>query len=356
MSAKPDTGPAPHPITERVLEALSVERAHGHTHNLVVAATGTGPLSYQWKRNGANIAGATNSTLTVSNVQSGSAGNYTVVVSNSAGSATSTAATLTLDTTPRLINVSCRAFAGSGDSTLIVGFYISGTGSKTLLIRGIGPTLLQYIAPPVVNDPVITVYNENDLPVASNNDWDPVLAADFTRVGAFSLVNGSKDAAFKVTLQPGRYTVHLVNSGATGEGLIEVYDFSRDLGSRLTNISCRLDMNPGQLVILGTVLIAGQTGALVRNVGPGIAPYLPDPNSVLPDPHLQVYSGNTGIAVNDDWELATRAWFGPTGAFDLPNGSKDAATRVVLTPGENTAHASGKGGSGIAIIELYESP
>jgi hypothetical protein len=115
-------------------------------------------------------------------------------------------------------------------------------------------------------------------------------------------------------------------------------------------------MDANQIVILGTVLLDGPIGALVRNVGPGIASYLPDPSAALPDPHLRVYSGQNEIAENDDWEMATRTHFVTTGAFDLPDGSKDAATRVVLTPGENTAHASGKGGEGIAIIEIYESP
>ena len=159
-----------------------------------------------------------------------------------------------------------------------------------------------------------------------------------------------------ITLPPGGYTVHLVNDGPVAEGLIEVYDISRDLGSRLTNVSCRLNMKPGQLVILGTALIGSQVSVLARNVGPGLAQYLPNPGEVLADPHLCVYSGGTEIAVNDDWEAATGNYFGPVGAFGLGAGSKDAAIRVPFTPGGITVHATGNGGSGVAIIELYESP
>ncbi len=54
-----------------------------------VAATGVGPLLYQWKFNGADIAGATNSFLTVTNAQFGNAGVYSVVVDNITGSVTS---------------------------------------------------------------------------------------------------------------------------------------------------------------------------------------------------------------------------------------------------------------------------
>ncbi|HUG11881.1 MAG TPA: immunoglobulin domain-containing protein [Opitutaceae bacterium] len=320
-----------------------------------VTASGTNPLAFQWRRDGASIAGATSATLALANVQAANAGAYACVVTNVAGSATSNPATLTIDSTPRIINVSCLASAGAGDSTLVMGFYISGTGAKTLLIRGIGPELADYSVTDHVPDPSITVY-EGTTVRATNNDWDPALAADFTRVGAFALNNGSKDAAFKVTLGPGLYTVHLVNSAPVARALIEVYDFSRDSGTRLTNVSCRLNMNAGENVILGTAVIANSRSVLARAVGPKLADYGIPASQVLVDPNLRAFSGQTLIGENDDWELATRTYFVPTGAFDLVDGSKDAALRVVAPTGEFTIHATGKGGEGIALIEIYESP
>ncbi len=70
----------------------------GQNANLSVTASGTAPLSYQWRFNGANIANATNSTYTRVNAQPADAGNYTVFVSNAQGNATSAAATLTVVT------------------------------------------------------------------------------------------------------------------------------------------------------------------------------------------------------------------------------------------------------------------
>ncbi len=61
-----------------------------------VTATGTAPLSYQWQFNGGNISGATTTRLTLNNVQAGDAGNYSVVVTNMAGSVTSSVAVLTV--------------------------------------------------------------------------------------------------------------------------------------------------------------------------------------------------------------------------------------------------------------------
>jgi glucose/arabinose dehydrogenase/regulation of enolase protein 1 (concanavalin A-like superfamily) len=69
----------------------------GQSASFQVSATGTAPLSYQWRKNNVNIPGATSSTYTITNVQASDAGNYSVVVSNSAGSATSQNATLTVN-------------------------------------------------------------------------------------------------------------------------------------------------------------------------------------------------------------------------------------------------------------------
>jgi endo-1,4-beta-xylanase len=325
-----------------------------------VTATGYGPITYQWKRDGVNISGATGASYTISTVEASNGGSYTVVVTNPAGSATSNAAALTIDSTPRLINLSTRSITGAGESTLIMGFYIAGTGSKTLLIRGIGPELQKppFNVPSVVADPSIAIYKDNTL-IESNNDWAPSLAPDFVRMGAFALTNGSKDAALLVTLPAGGYTVHLVNPGPVAEALVEIYDYSRDVETRLVNLSCRLNIGTGQTVIIGTYLLAGTQSVLVRNAGPALTfqfPTLLPASVVLPDPRLTVYAGQTSIAENNDWNATLAPAFLAAGAFAFENGSKDAAIRVPLNPGGYTVHATGTGNGGIALVELYESP
>jgi Concanavalin A-like lectin/glucanases superfamily/Divergent InlB B-repeat domain/Immunoglobulin I-set domain/Immunoglobulin domain len=62
----------------------------------VVQASGMNPLSYQWRKSGTPISGATQFYLTLNNVQIGDSGNYDVQVTNDTGSATSSAATLTV--------------------------------------------------------------------------------------------------------------------------------------------------------------------------------------------------------------------------------------------------------------------
>jgi endonuclease/exonuclease/phosphatase family metal-dependent hydrolase len=68
----------------------------GQTATFSVAATGTPPLNYQWFFSGINIAGAITNPFTLANVQLANAGNYSVVITNIAGSVTSSAAPLTV--------------------------------------------------------------------------------------------------------------------------------------------------------------------------------------------------------------------------------------------------------------------
>ena len=74
----------------------SVSAVTGGNATFTVTAAGSAPLTYQWKFNGTDLAGATASSLTVTNVQPANAGPYTVVVSNAGGTITSAAATLTV--------------------------------------------------------------------------------------------------------------------------------------------------------------------------------------------------------------------------------------------------------------------
>ena len=64
------------------------------TINYNATAVGPGTISYQWKLNGSSLSGQTSGTLTLSNVQLGNAGTYTVVATNANGSTTSSSAAL----------------------------------------------------------------------------------------------------------------------------------------------------------------------------------------------------------------------------------------------------------------------
>ncbi len=111
----------------------------GQTATFSMAASGTVPLSYQWQRNAVNIAGATAATYTTpATTTSDSGATFRVVVSNAAGTATSSAATLTVNSAPApAIQVSPTSITfgnvvvGTNLSQILI---INNTGTSTLTI------------------------------------------------------------------------------------------------------------------------------------------------------------------------------------------------------------------------------
>ena len=83
-----------------------------------VIATGDNPLGYQWKFNGTNLAGATAGNVTLTNVQAADAGNYSVIVSNTFGTATSSNALLTLNLPPNITIQPTNKVVNQGGSVL----------------------------------------------------------------------------------------------------------------------------------------------------------------------------------------------------------------------------------------------
>src|SRR5436190_2563628 len=107
----------------------SISVAEGNAASFSVTANGLQPLSYQWRKNTNNISGATNSTYTIPVVSPGDAGNYSVVVSNSAGSATSNDAVLTV-TSPNQLPTATINTPGAG-ATYAGGDVINFSGTGT---------------------------------------------------------------------------------------------------------------------------------------------------------------------------------------------------------------------------------
>jgi len=124
----------------------------------------------------------------------------------------------------RLVNVSVRNRVGTGDEILIVGFGITGSGPKRLLIRAVGPTLAEFGVAGSLADPVLELFAGASR-IAENDNWSAELAPQFARVGAFALRAGSRDATLVVELSPGSYTAQVRGAGATsGEALVEIYE------------------------------------------------------------------------------------------------------------------------------------
>jgi len=332
----------------------SVTAVAGSTVALAVVATGTPAPTYQWRKDAVALPGATDSTLVLPSVTATNAGTYTVVATNSVGSATSNPGTLTVGAGEgRLVNLSVRANLAAAQ-TLIVGF--STNGAKTVLLRGIGPTLAAFGVPGTYADPRLELYNGVSVKINENDDWPATLGPAFAAVGAFPLTSGSKDAALQTSIS-GTHSAHL-NGPNSGVVLVEVYDAGAGNAVRLVNVSARNVVGTGDNVMIAGFVVNGTIAKtlLIRAVGPTLAAF--GVTGTLVDPKLEIYNSSTAkIVENDNWSATLSATFGSVGAFGLGANSRDAALLVTLMPGSYSALVSGvANGTGEALVEVYEVP
>ncbi|MCX6953865.1 MAG: immunoglobulin domain-containing protein, partial [Verrucomicrobia bacterium] len=326
----------------------------GARATFAVSALGAPTLAYQWRFKGADLAGATTSSLALAAVTAAQSGDYAVTVTNPAGSVTSLVAPLSVNPSAWLSNVSLRTNLTTGQN-VIVGFVVNG-GSKEILVRAAGPALASFGLTAAMGDPRLELYRET-AKVAENNDWPAALAPTVLSLGAFPFPVASRDAAFLQSLG-GPHTVQA--TGTTGGIiLIEGYDAGTGSAARLVNLSARNRVGTGADILIAGFSIAG-TGTqrvLIRAVGPTLASF--GVSGVLADPQLELTdAAGSRIATNDNWDASLAPAFTQVGAFPLPAGSKDAAVVATVTAGRSyTVQVSGlSNGVGEALVEVYELP
>ena len=210
-------------------QPISLTSTSGSSLTLSSNSTGSNN-TYQWNFNGVAIAGATSQNYTISNLNTNQVGNYTVSISNSAGTVTSKPATVGLSGT-RLVNLSLLGIINSVSTSYTTGFIINGIQPETVLVRAIGPGLTPYVfkGTNLLLQPQLTLYDSSGTILQRNNSWgnSSALINAFNSTGAFSLSANSNDAAILIQLQPGAYTAQVTGlNGSTGQVLIEVYEVS----------------------------------------------------------------------------------------------------------------------------------
>ncbi len=329
---------------------------------LTTRAIASTTVFYQWYKDDVAILGAQSSILSFENASVTDDGIYYVIASTEFGEVKSAAVdVLVIDS--RLVNISTRAFVGTGANILISGFVIDGVDSKTVLIRGIGPSLTG-VDSPTIDQPRLDLWKDGQV-VESNTGWSGLpnqteIAQAAFNTGAFAIPTDSEDAAMLLVLQPGKYGVFLSDeNGDTGLGMLEIYEVNQNV-SQLVNISSRGFVGTGESVLLPGFVVDGNVPVkvLVRGVGPSIQ----DPNlaGILEFPILTVINSQGEILGNNvRWgdnsnaaEIAAAAT--ATGASPLLEGSEDAAMILELAPGSYGAFVNGQGGTtGIALVEVY---
>ncbi len=107
-------------------QSSSSTQCVGANITLSVTAEGSG-LSYQWYKNGNEVAGATGATLVFNGIQSGDGGSYTCIITNSCGDATSTAIVVTVETGTQVTNQPAAQDLCAG-ATLELSVSVTGSG------------------------------------------------------------------------------------------------------------------------------------------------------------------------------------------------------------------------------------
>ncbi len=258
----------------------------------------------------------------------------------------------------RLLNVSTRTRVLTSDQVLIGGFIITGTESKKIVLRAIGPSLASSgLGGGVLNDPTLELHAASGAIIATNDNWQ-------TDPGASELIaNGlapkdDREAATVQTLAPGSYTAVVSGrNNVNGIGLIEIYDLTPESNSLLGNLSTRGFVDTGDGVLIGGFIVGtGSSGRIaVRALGPSLKNF--GIASVLADPILELHDTNGAtIRTNDNWLT-------DPGATELlaaglsPDNANEAAILSELAPGTYTAVVRGDGSSnGVALVEAYNLP
>lgn len=101
----------------------------GGSASFNVVPGGTAPFTFQWQVNGADIAGATNATLALSNLSTNDAGTYDVVVANTCGIVVSSTALLMVNDPPAITSQPTNLTVSVGGSA---GFAVTATGTPPL--------------------------------------------------------------------------------------------------------------------------------------------------------------------------------------------------------------------------------
>jgi hypothetical protein len=130
-------GNSPAPVVAPAItsQPASLTVSAGQTATFNVTASGSDPLAYQWQRNGIAVVGATSASLTLAAAAGDNGALYAVVVSNAAGSATSNAATLTVDTV---------VAPAIGTQPAAVGVTAGSPATFTVVATGSGPLAYQW--------------------------------------------------------------------------------------------------------------------------------------------------------------------------------------------------------------------
>lgn len=259
----------------------------------------------------------------------------------------------------RLANISTRLRVLTGENVLIGGMIVTGTADKKVIIRALGPTLLDFGLPGALPDPTLELFQGNT-PVAANDDWrNSPQQAEIANSG---LAPG-KDAesAIIATLTPNQNYTAIVRgkNGQTGIGVVEAFDLDELAPAKLANISTRgfVDVDDN-VMIAGLIVVptgAANIKVLVRGLGPTLGDF--GVQGFLANPTLDLVGSNgTVIRSSNDWKNDGQQTEIEAAQLAPPH-DEEAALIESLPPGAYTAIVRGNSRTtGVGLVEVYNIP
>jgi len=387
--------------------------ALGYTLNLTILVSGTDATTYQWQLDGSNINGATASVLSISSVSAANAGSYTCVVTNAAGTLTSSPASVIVSTPPVIVSSplakqsvavgatvnlsvvassptavnyqwqfnSVNIFGATASTLTLNSVTAANAGSYVCIVSnllGIATSSPSVLSISPAGSPTITL-NPSSQTISSGStivfktQSTSALASTYQwYLNGVAIAGATSSTLFipaATSANAGAYSCTVTNAAGSASTLLAQLTLLNTTNpGRLVNLSVLTMDGPGsQMLTLGFVNGgAGTTGTeplLIRASGPALTAF--GLNNVLADPTLKVLQGSNVVASNDNWGStaaninAVNVADAATGAFALtPTTSLDAAVVQALpsVSGGYTVQVLGNGtGVGNALAEVYDN-
>ena len=204
--------------------------------------------------------------------------------------------------TAPLANLSTRGNIGTGDNILIAGVVIQGSGTKRVLVTGRGASV--NVAGNIANTQLRVVNQATKDTIATSDDYASENQNVEIRAAGKAPTIVDNDAAVILDLPAGAYTVLVSGAGgATGIGIVEIFDIDPASSARIINLSTRGRVGTGDNVMIGGLIAGGKSGefagVITRVTSPSSAAY--EPGKWLADPNITVFDGPNKVLENDNW-------------------------------------------------------
>jgi Pectate lyase superfamily protein/Abnormal spindle-like microcephaly-assoc'd, ASPM-SPD-2-Hydin/Purple acid Phosphatase, N-terminal domain/Immunoglobulin domain len=265
----------------------------GQTASFSVAATGTAPLNYQWQKNSVAIGGATSSSYTTPVTTSSDNGaQFSVVVSNTAGSITSSTAILTVNAAPVAPSITTQPASQTVTAGQPASFSVVATGTAPLTYQWQknsvaigGATSSSYTTP-------VTTSSDNGAQftvVVSNTAGSVTSSAALLTVNAaqISVVPTSVSFGNVVTGTANTQTITLTNSGTASLAISQAPVSGN--GFSITGLTLPLTLSPGQSTNFNVAFAPAGVGSVSGTVSLV---------SNAPNSPLAISLSGTGVAAN----------------------------------------------------------